>query len=336
MVNNYNLYLFLCYDSIQLNSLLNNYGNWIIIGGVVLIIGFVFVFFIYQIKSINNLLNKFVPPPPKNSNDEPYIYSTNSKVVTNELYKIAENHQLMEEVKEKKDELLLEELNELSYEEAIIEDKRAFFIFYLSLVSDKQMIFDTINKSSPFYPLTLRLVMLVFTIMTFFFLNAFFFTEDYISQRFNSDADFDILYIMNNEFEKSVYASVVCLFISKIMLLITNFDSRFYQILRKSNKELSNCEEKIYSLIFSYKFIVKIFLIIISILICLYWYFLLIFCSVYKTIQFGWIESSLISISFNLIFPILWCLFMGIIKFCGIKFKNKMFFIIGNFFINIL
>ena len=233
MVNNYNLYLFLCYDSIQLNSLLNNYGNWIIIGGVVLIIGFVFVFFIYQIKSINNLLNKFVPPPPKNSNDEPYIYSTNSKVVTNELYKIAENHQLMEEVKEKKDELLLEELNELSYEEAIIEDKRAFFIFYLSLVSDKQMIFDTINKSSPFYPLTLRLVMLVFTIMTFFFLNAFFFTEDYISQRFNSDADFDILYIMNNEFEKSVYASVVCLFISKIMLLITNFDSRFYQILRK-------------------------------------------------------------------------------------------------------
>ena len=30
---------------------------------------------------------------------------------------------------EKKDELLLEELNELSYEEAIIEDKRVFFIF---------------------------------------------------------------------------------------------------------------------------------------------------------------------------------------------------------------
>ena len=68
-----------------------------------------------------------------------------------------------------KEPILIEELNELNYEEAIVEDKRSFPKFYHSLVLDKQIILSTIVNKSPIYPLSLRLIMLLFTLMTFFF-----------------------------------------------------------------------------------------------------------------------------------------------------------------------
>ena len=317
LVNNFNLYLFLCYNIISFNSLLDNYGSWIILSEVIFIVILFICFFICQIKLLNSALNKYLPSPPSNINEKSVEISEKKQIITNQK----------DQVKDfQKEPILIEELNELNYEEAIVEDKRSFPKFYLSLVLDKQIILSTIVNKSPFYPLSLRLIMLLFTLMTFFFFNAFFFTEDYISQRYNSDSDFDIIFIINNELEKTIYSSVVCLFISKIMFLLTSFHSKFFQIMK--DKEISNCEEALYSLIFSYKCKVKVFIVIISLLSCIYWYFLMIFCSVYKSIQIGWIESSLVSISFNMIFPIVLCFGAGIIKFCGIKYKKKYSFLL--------
>ena len=173
--------------------------------------------------------------------------------------------------------------------------------------------------------------MVLFTLMTFFFFNALFFTEEYISERYNSDDNIDIIYIINNEIEKSVYSSILGLLIGKIMIIITSFQSKFNKMIR----EKTSIEDEIVRLIFSYKLKIKIVFIIITLLSCIYWYYLIIFCSLYKNNQIGWIESSLVSIIFNMLLPILFCFVFGLVKYNGKIYKNKMMFVFGNFCLNL-
>ena len=55
----------------------------------------------------------------------------------------------------------------MEFNDAVEKDKRPFYKNYFDLVSEKQIIVSTIVNSSVFYPLTMRVIMLVFTIMGF-------------------------------------------------------------------------------------------------------------------------------------------------------------------------
>ena len=97
-----------------------------------------------------------------------------------------------------------DELNEMEYEEALENDKRSFCKFYFDVMSEKQVILSPILYSSVFRPITLRISMLVFCILTFFFINAMFFTEEYISNRYDSNEKLDFVYMIKHELKKCI------------------------------------------------------------------------------------------------------------------------------------
>ena len=49
--------------------------------------------------------------------------------------------------------------------------------------------------------------MLLFSMCSFFFLNALFFTEEYISERYNSGETLNIFYILKNEISNAIDAA---------------------------------------------------------------------------------------------------------------------------------
>lgn len=137
------------------------------------------------------------------------------------------------------EEYLSEELNEMEFKDAITNDHRSFCQYFLNILSEKQIILSTILNKSIFYPLSLRLVLLFFTMSSFFFLNALFFTEAFISDRYYSNEQLNIWYILKNELSKSVYAFLIGMLIGKIVALVTASTADYIKIKRIQQK--TNC-----------------------------------------------------------------------------------------------
>lgn len=113
---------------------------------------------------------------------------------------------------------------------------------------------------------------------SFFFLNALFFTEDFISDRYNSTEQLNIWYILKNELSKSVYASLIGMLIGKIVALVTSSTADYIKIKKMERK--MDCLIELAHLMEDMKRKYLIVLVIISILSLFYWYFLFVFCSI--------------------------------------------------------
>ena len=199
-------------------------------------------------------------------------------------------------------------------------DKRGFFGYLVSIIIEKQIFFSTIFKNSFFYPLPLRIFMFLFTIQCFFFLNALFFTEEYINKRYKSSKNLNFIYILKNELTKSIYASFCVLLIGK---LLTNFttvaiDYTKLQKSRTDKKYLIQMKNLIFSI--KKKFIITIILIIV--LNFAFGYFLFIFCNVFENNQLSWVLTTIISIIINFIFPVLICLIIAVMRFISLKLNS--------------
>ena len=148
----------------------------------------------------------------------------------------------------------------------------------------------------------MRVIMLVFTITGFFFFNGLFFTDEYISAHYNAKAPIDFYYLLKFEIPKSVYATVLGMFIGKIMMIVTSVQKKFYKVMNEKDYQILMYE------------LIRV---------------LVIFCNLYANSQLIWIQATLISIVFNLIIPLIFCLFIAMLKFGGIRFKNQIFFKAG-------
>ena len=344
LLSNYNFHLFLCYMNVpKYTSLSNNYGSWIIGSGIILITILSMFIPIFLMNKIYSYANRYCSNPAVKSEGiflSVNKYSSNNFINKESSYttnKITEKEtdcidskriETEDNVNVAQEEHEPEELNELSFDEAVKEDKRPYSLFFLHLISEKQIILSTILTKSVFYPLICRLIMLIFTLMAFFFFNGLFFTDEYISHRYNFTEQINFAYIIKNEIEKSVYASILAMLIGKIMIIITSVRGAFLRLIRKP--DCCDYKKKICKLIKSIKIRMIILLLIIFVLSLMFLYFLTIFCNIYTYNQFSWIQSTFISIGINMILPIILCLIFGTIKFFGIKKQNNVLFSVGN------
>ncbi len=158
--------------------------------------------------------------------------------------------------------------------------------------------------------------------MSFLFINAFLYTDDYISNRFNNPQDTGLLYIIQNEMDKSVYSSLVGLLIGKILTMIFEAENEFRDLLR--NQSSDDFKTELRELIISVKKKSKITVAIIIALTIIYIY-------IYPYSQLSWIQSTGISILFNILFPLVLCFLVAIIRTSALKCKCSLLFNLALF-----
>ena len=56
------------------------------------------------------------------------------------------------------------------------------------------------------------------------------FTEEYISERYNTTESLDIWYLLKNELSKSVYASIIGMFITKFISMMLSSEGSFTKL----------------------------------------------------------------------------------------------------------
>lgn len=335
LINNYNFYMFKCFKNLlKIDSLLSNYGNWIYIGCFASYSVLVMIFSLFQIKKIYSTLNVLVACPSVEKNnfmeskylnaDEKQVSqykSTNTNILCNSNSDELVIDDMKNQIQITNIEVTPEELNLLEFEEAVDMDKRSFCRMTLDIICENQIFINTVTSKSIFNPFSIRLLMLIFTISAFFFFNGLFFTEEYVANRYTSDSSLNLWYIIENEIAKSIYASLLGLALSKVIMLVTSVNGQFLKILR--DKEEKNKSKTIFSLIKSYKVKLLVLVIIIVALDLIFWYFISIFCTIFESNQITWIESSLISIFIYCLITLFFCFLGAILRFCGIKNNSK-------------
>ena len=115
------------------------------------------------------------------------------------------------------------DLQNMDYEEAIIFDKRTYLRMYWgslvdSQIVDSQIILGTFFTDNYFDLFVIKLSFLVFTFQISFFLNALFYTDEYISNAYHNDGVLDFF----SGLPKSIYSFIATLIITNLLGILSS------------------------------------------------------------------------------------------------------------------
>ena len=215
-------------------------------------------------------------------------------------------------------------LNNYTFEEAIKNDNRTIMcIFYIFLLS-KQAICHAFLFRSPLEIFPLRFSLLLFIFSSDLALNAFFYFDDKISEKYRYTKSL-FLFTFSNNLTVILLSTLIGFIFMTVFTNLSNATNSIRNVFRKEEekiikdkkykvseerkKEIMNEIEKILK---KNKKKVIILLSIESILMLFFWYYSTAFCHVYPGTQSSWIFDSFLSMLSRLVIELL--LFLGFAK----------------------
>ena len=216
-------------------------------------------------------------------------------------------------------------IQELDYEEAIIYDQRSYIKIYWGFLNDSQIILDTFFNKTNLDLFVIKLSFLVFTFQINFFLNAFFYTDEYISDAYHNNGVLDFI----SGLPKSIYSFIAALLITNLLKMLSDSKSELIKVIRNKskfndylniiNKELSKLSKKLI-VYFILVFLFELFFL----------YYITIFCAVYRFSQKYWFLGCLESFGIDLLSAFIICIFLALLRYISIKRKIKCLYIFTN------
>ena len=193
----------------------------------------------------------------------------------------------------------------MDYEEAIIYDKRSFLKIYWSFLVDTQIILGTFCTDNYLNLFGIKFNCFIFTFQISFFLNAFFYTDEYISDAYHNDGVLDFI----TGLPKAVYSFVATLITTNLLRMLSNSKSELKKIIREKRGD------KDYIYIIDIKLrklrnkLIVYFIFVIS-LGLLFLYYVTSFCSVYRNSQKYWFMGCLESFGMDSAVSVVICILL--------------------------
>ena len=284
---------------------------------------------ISNIMSVNNNIN--VKKHIKEDKNEKRGISNEEKKEENMMNKelgIAKNNyntedNIEKDILEKKSKNLNDfELNELTYEEAIIYDKRTYFQFYWSTLKQNQFIIFTFLPMDDYNIIYAKIGLFIISFGLFFTINGFFFTDETMNKIYKDNGYFDFIFQIPQILFSSIVSSIADIILKKLSLSQDTFLDLKKEISeKKSNaiqiqKNINKMENKM-------KIKLIIFFVISLILMIFFWYFISCFCAVYKNTQVILITDTLVSFGTSMIYPFILSLIPGLLRIPALRAINK-------------
>ena len=234
------------------------------------------------------------------------------------------------------------------YEMAIKNDKRSFWrIFYICILA-KENIMNIIFFKTPLDLQAIRICLFLFNYSTDLALNTIFYTEESISDKYHYEGKSVFIFSIVNNLVQSVFSSLIT------MVLLNGFghmiDSRgdFEDIfkeeeekLRKNNnykvnkKRKNNIILEIRNICMKLKRKIIIFFILEFLIMLAFYYFVTVFCEVYKNTQISWLFDFLDSCWLSLLADIFIALILAIFYYLSIRYKLSFLYKVVIFFYNL-
>ena len=224
-----------------------------------------------------------------------------------------------------------DDLQNMNYEHALIYDKRSYLRIYWAYLVESQIILTTFCTKNYLTLFVIKLSFLVCTFQISFFLNAFFYTDEYISNAYHNDGVLDFF----SGLPKSIYSLLATILITNILNILSNSKNELMMIIQEKR------EHKNYLHIINIKLKklrnkLIIYFILVFLLGALFLYYICSFCSVYKYSQKYWFIGCLQSFGIDFLIAIIICMFLAFFRYLAIKKHLKCFYILANIISNFL
>ena len=225
------------------------------------------------------------------------------------------------------------ELNDLSYKEAILYDKRTYMQYYISLLRTKHNLVFSFCKTDDFNSRIIKMNLFFVSFAIYVNVNALFFDKNKLRNIYINKGKFDFIYDLPIILYSSLISIVLDVTLKQLSLPNDTILEFMNLKLDKNKKKIIDEKQKIKSDI---KFKVIIYFIIGLIILIFCWYYISIFCEVYNNTQIYLFEDSLLSFSISLIYPFGLYLVPGFFRIPALKDRAKMdrncLYLISKFF----
>ena len=216
------------------------------------------------------------------------------------------------------------EINKFSYQEALENDKRTFFQYYISLIKLNHILIFSFNRNKDYNPYIIKICLFFFYFILILVVNSLLFNDSIMHQIYTNKGNYNLISFLPNIIYSLLISFIINIIIKKIFL--TQQD--IMEIKREKNK--NNLNAMVLTAIRC--IIIKlIFFFVFSILIILlFWYYISCFCAIYKNTQLYLIKNALISYSILLLYPFIICLIPVIFRISALKNSEECFYKINQ------
>ena len=260
-------------------------------------------------KGKNKILHFGKSDKKKNSikinNLESFTERSDGKMLKVDLPKILENSNTKkDEIKENDNieykeykERTYNELNNLSYNDAIIQDKRTLGQYYISYIMTKHILLFTFHCKNDFNSRIIKLVFLLYSFVIFLFMNTIFVTDSILHDIFIFKGKIGIFFYIY----KIIVITFLSLIIKNILLLLIFTENNVVSI-REENE--TDKTEKIRNVLTAVTMKCYLFFVFNLFSLIFVWVYLSCFFTIFKNTQIFVIKNTLISFGISLIIPI--------------------------------
>ena len=211
-----------------------------------------------------------------------------------------------------------EEINLLPYNLAIQYDNRAFCTYYISLIKTKHSLLMSLLNNNDYNSRIIKcdLFLVGFTIE--YIVNALFYNDDTMHNIYKSKGKFDL----EVQIPIIAYSSLISMILNTpLRLLAFSNDAIIAFKQNKSTINLMKREEDLKNKLFI-KFI--LYFITSLLLLIFFWYYISMFCVIYRNTQIHLLKDTLISFGLSLLFPFGIYLLPGLFRILSLSnAKNK-------------
>ena len=209
------------------------------------------------------------------------------------------------------------ELNSLSYEEALIYDKRIYIQYYLSLLRTKHLFIFSFYPNNDYNSYIIKVCLFFFSFGLYFTVNTLFYTDSTMHKIYEDNGSFDFIY----HIPQIIYSTIISTVINTIVKTLSITEKNILKI--KNEKDYKNSKTLALKVLNCLKIKFICFYIFSFIFLIFFWYYLGCFCAVYKNTQKHLIKDTGVSFLLSLIYPFGINLLPGLFRIPSLKDKNK-------------
>ena len=205
----------------------------------------------------------------------------------------------------------------MTYKDALKNDKRKFFSYYIYLIMAKHPLIFSFCPIKDYNSKIIKIDILFLSFSIYYFFNALFFNEPVIHKIYEDEGIYNFIYLIPFILYSFIISYILIIIIKYFSLSERNIiEIKLEKNISKVNSKVDKIKKKliIKNILF---FIIGIFLLLFL------WYYLSSFGAVYQNSQVYLIKNTLISFGFSLIYPFIINILVGIIRIYSLKKSNR-------------
>ena len=230
------------------------------------------------------------------------------------------------------EEYLKTDVEDMEFEDALKYDKRGFCEYFWEKFKEEQIIMDTFFNPEALKPMTIKIIILLLNIILYFVINGLFYSEEYVSDLFNSEEEEKFFSFFPRSISRFLYTTIVGVIIGIIVDFVSVDEKKVKRLFLREKKNTLQIRYEMGEITKDIKrnYLILIIICFVIDLICLY--YVNCFNNVYPNLTGEWIKSSICVIIIMQVLTVLEGLLIAIIRAIAFKCKSERIYKIKDLF----